>query len=802
VPAAKGARCKRCHRPVASAADSRGPFVHCRSCGYSFRAEAPAKGSELELRSDLVIAPVEEEGASYFVIKDPGSNRYFRVKPLEHFLITQFDGRTSLETIRRRASEEKNVLVSEEVLSRFAEKFSELGLLRREEEDAAPLERAPSRSLFHWKLPLANPEALVDWLYPKFRWCFSAAFVGLACLSLLVASTVFLLNAEELVLGLESVVSLEGLLFVLVTVSLVTVLHEMAHALTCRHFGGRVTDMGFLLLYFLPCFYCNVGDTYLFRGKRERLWVFFSGGFFELFVWALAVLAWRLVAPGTLGSRALFVVAAVSGLRSLFNFNPLIQMDGYFMLSEHLGIKNLRRQALSGLGRVLRRASGLETEPASPELLERRIFGLRGDRFLTIFGAAALSYTALLVGALAFYSGGYVFENLGPDALALYTVTLVGLLHKPALTAASAAREAGKEKWQKLGEKKKRSRFVFLWAGIALVAAFFPWELRIRSDLNVLPLERETVRAPSSGRIGIIHVREGDRVEKGGLILEYDATELELSRRNKAAELEEAREQLPILGKGSPAVREEIRVKERAVDIERQVEDKAEKDFERDQQAWTNGIIPQQRFDHAENALEEARARRREAEAQLELARKLSPTSRAEEIERLHLKNEKGQQARIEMLEAELARLDDQLERTKIYASVSGTLTTYRFEEKVGDYLEEGVEVCEIANDDRVVLEMPVSEKDMDVVDLEKPVKFKVRGYPFRSFHAQVDEIAPIATRSGKSSTVLVRAYVDNTEKLLKPGMTGVAKIYCGMSFVGNILTRDLVRFIRTEFWL
>ena len=802
MPAAKGIRCKRCHRPIDSVVDARGPFVHCRSCGYTFRAAPAVKGGELELRSDLVIAPVEEEGASYFVIKDPSSNRYFRVKPLEHFLITQFDGKTSLESIRRRASEEKKILVSEEVLSRFADKFHELGLLRREEEGTASLEGAHSRSIFQWKLPLANPEALVDWLYPGFRWCFSAAFVGLACLSLLVASAVFLLNAEELVLGLESVVSLEGLLFVLVTVSLVTVLHEMAHALTCRHFGGRVTDMGFLLLYFLPCFYCNVGDTYLFRGRRERLWVFFSGGFFELFVWALAVLGWRLVAPGTLASRALFVVAAVSGVRSLFNFNPLIQMDGYFMLSEHLGIKNLRRQALSGLGRVLRRASGLEIEPATPELLERRIFGMRGDRFLALFGAAALVYTALLVGALAVYSGGYVFDNLGADALALYAVTLVGLLHKPALTAASAAKEAGKEKWQRLGEKKKRFRFVFLWVGLALVAAFFPWELRIRSDLNVLPLEREIVRAPSSGRIGIIHVNEGDRVEKGGLILAYDATELELTRRNKAAELEEAREQLPILGKGSPAVREELRVKERALETARQVEGKAQKDFERGQQAWTSGVIPRQTFDHSENALEEARSRRHEAEAQLELARKLSPSSRAEEIERLHLKNEKGQQARIEMLEAELARLDDQLARTKIYATVSGTLTTYRFEEKVGDYLEEGADVCEIANYDRVVLEMPVSEKDMDVVEVKKPVKFKVRGYPFRSFHAQVDEIAPIATPSGKSSTVLVRAYVDNTEKLLKPGMTGVAKIYCGMSFVGNILTRDLVRFIRTEFWL
>ncbi|MGH9391637.1 MAG: hypothetical protein ACRD1Z_18715, partial [Vicinamibacteria bacterium] len=154
MPAAKGVRCKRCHRPIASAVDSRGPFVRCRDCGYTFRAEPPglrpsdsdqargsiaeaaAKEDELELRSDLVIAPVEEEGASYFVIKDPNSNRYFRVKPLEHFLITQFDGKTSLEIIRRRASEEKNVLVSEEVLSRFADKFRELGLLHRGEEDA------------------------------------------------------------------------------------------------------------------------------------------------------------------------------------------------------------------------------------------------------------------------------------------------------------------------------------------------------------------------------------------------------------------------------------------------------------------------------------------------------------------------------------------------------------------------------------------------------------------------------------------------------------------------------------------
>ena len=110
--------------------------------------------------------------------------------------------------------------------------------------------------------------------------------------------------------------------------------------------------------------------------------------------------------------------------------------------------------------------------------------------------------------------------------------------------------------------------------------------------------------------------------------------------------------------------------------------------------------------------------------------------------------------------------------------------------------------MCEIVNDDQVVLEMPVSEKDIDVIELDQAVKFKVRGYPTRSFHAQVDEIAPVATPGGHASTILLRAYVDNEDRVLKPGMTGVAKVYCGTSFVANILTRDIIRFIRTEFWL
>jgi multidrug efflux pump subunit AcrA (membrane-fusion protein) len=341
-----------------------------------------------------------------------------------------------------------------------------------------------------------------------------------------------------------------------------------------------------------------------------------------------------------------------------------------------------------------------------------------------------------------------------------------------------------------------------LWGLLALAVAFFPWQLRVPSDLTVMPQERQIVRAPADGRIARIHVSEGGIVEKGDLIVEYDTKELLLDYRTKQAELAQAREELRLLAKQNPTAREEIRVQERALETSRAQEVAARQEFERAQQAWTLGVLPKDRFDDAKSALEQAEARRREAEAQIELVKKSSPESRNEQMEVFHLRDPGAQQAVIEKLEAELAQLDDLISRSRIYASISGTLTTYRFEEKVGEFLEEGAEVCEIANDERVVIEMPVSEKEIDIVELNQPVKFKVRGYPTRSFHASVDEIAPIATPNGGSSSILVRAYVDNREKILKPGMTGVAKIYCGLSVVAHVLTRDIIRFIRTEFWL
>ena len=167
----------------------------------------------------------------------------------------------------------------------------------------------------------------------------------------------------------------------------VTTLHEFAHGLTCKRHGGEVHEVGFLMLLLMPCFYCNVSDAWLFREKSKRLWVTFAGGYFELFLWALAVFAWRLTMPDTLVNRLAFLVLSVCGVQTLFNFNPLIKLDGYYLLSDWLEVPNLQQRALGHFKGWLRAAAlgrgrGRPTEP-------------RG-RLLLAYGLVSLLYSAFV----------------------------------------------------------------------------------------------------------------------------------------------------------------------------------------------------------------------------------------------------------------------------------------------------------------------------------------------------------------------------------------------------------------------
>src|SRR5262249_39568842 len=120
--------------------------------------------------------------------------------------------------------------------------------------------RIQDRNLLYWKLFSINPERLFDWLLPRTRWAFTKAFHVFAALTILSGAVISILHFDEFRDGIQGLLNLYGLAFLYIVIFAVVTIHEFSHGLTCCHFGGKVQQVGFMLIYFQPAFYCDVSD--------------------------------------------------------------------------------------------------------------------------------------------------------------------------------------------------------------------------------------------------------------------------------------------------------------------------------------------------------------------------------------------------------------------------------------------------------------------------------------------------------------------------------------------------------------
>src|SRR5437870_1877776 len=274
-----------------------------------------------KLRSDLVIS--RQAGA--VVLKDPTTGRFFRFGEAEHFITSQLDGATPLAVVRRRAGEEFGSLPEPEVVERFVESLKRLGLLEADDaglERPAALRRPTRGCLLYLRLSAFDPDRLLDRLVGKVGFCFTPAFLVFSAAVIVLGLGIAVAELGEITRDLERLWRVEMVLVAWLVIFAVSAAHEFAHSLTCKRFGGHVHEMGFLLIYFHPAFYCNVSDAWLFAEKSKRLWVTIAGPYLEMFLWALAVIIWRVTEPGTWPSAVALVVVAASAFRLFINLNP------------------------------------------------------------------------------------------------------------------------------------------------------------------------------------------------------------------------------------------------------------------------------------------------------------------------------------------------------------------------------------------------------------------------------------------------------------------------------------------------
>src|SRR3954447_12390300 len=320
-----------------------------------------AEHLKVKLRPDLIVQPQFYEGMTHYVIKDPIALKYFRFKIEEYFLLQQLDGKTPLQDVKR-AFERKYrpQTISIEDLTRFTAQLHEAGLAQIDSPDQAKVlirRRKKNRwkkvwqflaNILYIKIPIIDPEKLLTGMYPYFRWLFTPYFVAASVGMMLAALTLVVSQWTDFTSKLpefQSFFNWHTIVYFWCSLAIVKVIHEFGHGLTAKHFGGEVHEMGMLFLVLTPALYCDVTDSWLLPNKWKRIWISAAGIYVECFLASLATFVWWNTEQGLLNSLMMATMFICSVNTILFNANPLLRYDGYYVTADYLEIPNLRIKA-------------------------------------------------------------------------------------------------------------------------------------------------------------------------------------------------------------------------------------------------------------------------------------------------------------------------------------------------------------------------------------------------------------------------------------------------------------------------
>jgi putative peptide zinc metalloprotease protein len=496
--------------------------------------------------------------------------------------------------------------------------------------------------------------------------------------------------------------------------------HEYAHAHACKHCGGRVSSMGFALVFLTPAFYTDTTEGAVMGDRSQRLVISLAGIWAELMVCSIATPLWWLTEPGTVIHDGAYFMMMLTGIVSLIvNWNPLIKLDGYHMLCEVIGIADLKEDSTAYLSAwVKRHIWRLPVEV--PYVPKRR----RPGFVIYALLSGAYSYTVLYV--VARFAGN-VSRNFSPEWAFIpeYGVALLVFKSRIRLLV----------NFMKLIylDKKDRVRVwfgshqaIFAAAAVVVFLLLPIWHQSTAGKFVLEPAKRAVIHSVVPGLVEKVLVREGTPVSAGQPLATLRNLPLE-------SDLAEAQSLYVVASARATAA----------------------------------GL-------HYQNY----------------------GTARQER---------ESAAAKSEQLRLKAANL-------KIVSPISGVVLTPQPESRVGSYLTEGADLLEIADLDTLRARIYVSEYDMYKVRVGAPAKLCVESIA-HTWTSRASAISPVSQESDPTlidatkfkglhppQFYLVELQVSGADGMLKPGMTGVARIYgerislagLGLQTLRNVLGRKI----------
>ena len=321
------------------------------------QASAPpcqaSEGVRLRLRGDLNCWLQQSGGTAYYLVEDPLTSHYYRLGVREWRLATALDGKRFLGTILNDLREKLGDACPSETdavsLCRWLVN-SQLASIEGPAETvnhwARGAPRKPSKvdvlaNPFFIRIPLFNPDRPLDAILPLLSWTLSVGgFVVWLGLCGMGAYAVFS-HWRQFTDATSGVLAPENWLYLLLAWLALKMVHETYHGLVCKKYGGTVPRAGIALILFSPVAFVDVTSSWRFGTKWQRIFTAAAGMYVEFAVAAAAAIIWSRTDPGLLNHICHSVVLMASLTTLLFNANPLMRFDGYYILTDLIEIQNL-----------------------------------------------------------------------------------------------------------------------------------------------------------------------------------------------------------------------------------------------------------------------------------------------------------------------------------------------------------------------------------------------------------------------------------------------------------------------------
>jgi len=494
------------------------------------------------LRPELVLEKVQfdKNGQPQWTLQDPVRGKYYRIGWLEFELLSRWSCNDVNELVRLAKNETAlNVnrghvesLITMLTGNELIQITSEEGLQQLKSKSQAGsrslLKSAFSFSMFYRK-PLINPDALLTRIDRALAPFHSHKKILIALWIATAAVVIYGVGAHwyEFRNTFSLFMTIEGFALFVAVLLFTNTLHEFGHGLIAKHYRCRVTEMGVAMIFMLPVCYCDTSDTWRLTDRRQRLLVSAGGLLMELAIATAAGLLWLLLPDGIPRTLAFFVAVTSLATSIFINLNPFMKFDGYYLLSDALGVDNLQTRSFANFRWQLRRwFTGCAEE--KPHRIPESSHSV-----MNFYAACTWIYRLILYFTICWMVYQFWFKALG---LVLMTGVFIKMIVKPVV----------KEAVVYGGVIKKE--------GLSVSSLFSLGVLLLMLALLIIPLPRK-VSAPailSSGhalkvfatrpaRVAEVHVEPGDRISADQTVITLEDPALEYEKLKLTQQLSTAK---------------------------------------------------------------------------------------------------------------------------------------------------------------------------------------------------------------------------------------------------------------------